>query len=326
MSATPREDAWLWGWDDTPGIVSVWAEPHGRALVWRRDPRSGVLTRDDMRSRPWRWCGPSLERAITPDDFRQIVDDPRKGSLFASSLAHVERIVWPTHRFVVRPPEPCRLARIRTVVLFVPTMAATTTKTTPKGETTRGAVLAHALALASEVGLEGVTIGTLAERAAMSKSGLFAHFHSKEALQIAILDEAIGRFVDQVVVPSLKEPRGEPRVQALLRRWLKWARADFMPGGCVFVASIAELDDKPGPVRDRLASCQRDWLDTLTTAIRIAVDERHFKKQTDPRQMAHEILTLAYGTHLISRLLRDPSAEKRLGRAVERIFENARNA
>ena len=168
-------------------------------------------------------------------------------------------------------------------------MSSASAKSTPKGETTRSAVLAHALALASEVGLEGVTIGTLAERASMSKSGLFAHFQSKEALQIAILDEAIGRFVEQVVMPALKEPRGEPRVQALLQRWLKWARADFMPGGCVFVASIAELDDKPGPVRDRLASCQRDWLDTLATAIRIAVDEGHFKKQIDPKQVAHEI-------------------------------------
>jgi AcrR family transcriptional regulator len=193
-----------------------------------------------------------------------------------------------------------------------------------KGESTKNAVLSHALALASEVGLEGVTIGTLAERAEMSKSGLFAHFQSKEALQIAILDEAVSRFVAQVVMPALKEPRGEPRVKALLVRWLKWARADFMPGGCVFVASIAELDDKPGPVRDRLASCQRDWLDTLATAIRIGIEEGHFRKDADAQQAAHEVLTLAYGTHLISRLLRDPSAEKRLFRAVERILIDIR--
>lgn len=199
-------------------------------------------------------------------------------------------------------------------------------KTSPKGETTRGAVLGHALALASEAGLEGVTIGTLAERAAMSKSGLFAHFASKEALQIAILDEATARFVAQVVLPALKKPRGEPRVRALLERWLAWAKADFMPGGCVFVASIAELDDRPGPVRDRLAASQRDWLDTLSTAIRIAVEEKHFRADVDPKQLAHEILTLAYGTHLISRLLRDPSTEKRLHVAVDRLFRSVRAA
>lgn len=193
-----------------------------------------------------------------------------------------------------------------------------------KGEETRAAVLGHALALASEVGLEGVTIGTLAERAEMSKSGLFAHFASKEALQVAILDHAVERFVAMVVAPALKERRGEPRVRALLRRWLEWSRAEFMPGGCVFVASIAELDDRPGPVRDRLAASQRDWLDTLATAIRIGVDERHFAADTDSRQVAWEILSLTYGTHLLSRLLRERGAETRHSAAVERILQGIR--
>ncbi|MFO0625016.1 MAG: TetR/AcrR family transcriptional regulator [Polyangiales bacterium] len=193
-----------------------------------------------------------------------------------------------------------------------------------KGEETRAAVLGHGLALASEAGLEGVTIGTLAERAAMSKSGLFAHFASKEALQVAILDHAVERFVAMVVVPALKERRGEPRVRALLRRWLDWSRADFMPGGCVFVASIAELDDRPGPVRDRLAASQRDWLDTLTTAIRIGVDERHFAADTDPRQVAWEILAQTYGAHLLTRLLRDRGADARLTAALDRILHGIR--
>jgi AcrR family transcriptional regulator len=193
-----------------------------------------------------------------------------------------------------------------------------------KGASTRDAVLRHALALASEVGLEGVTIGTLAERAHMSKSGLFAHFESKEALQIAVLDEAVNRFVEGVVAPALRKPRGEPRLKALLDNWLRWANADFMPGGCVFVASIADLDDRPGPVRDRLAESQRDWLETLTTAIRIAVEEGHFRKDLDPTQLAHEFLTLAYGTHLISRLMRDPKLEGRLRIAVDRLLADAR--
>jgi AcrR family transcriptional regulator len=193
-----------------------------------------------------------------------------------------------------------------------------------KGADTRGAVLGHALALASEVGLEGVTIGTLAERARMSKSGLFAHFASREALQIAVLDEAAGRFVEKVVAPALRKKRGEPRVRALLENWLLWSNADFMPGGCVFVASIADLDDRPGPVRDRLAATQRDWLDTLATAIRIAKEEGHFRSDLDPAQLAHDFLTLAYGTQLLARLLRDPMTEKRLRNAFERLLADAR--
>jgi AcrR family transcriptional regulator len=193
-----------------------------------------------------------------------------------------------------------------------------------KGASTRDAVLGHALALASEVGLEGVTIGTLAERARMSKSGLFAHFESKEALQIAVLDEAVARFVETVVAPALRQKRGEPRVRALLDGWLRWANADFMPGGCVFVASIADLDDRKGPVRDRLAETQREWLDTLATAVRIAIDEGHFRADLDPRQLAHELLALAYGSHLIGRLLRDRGAEARLRNAIERLVAAAR--
>ena len=193
-----------------------------------------------------------------------------------------------------------------------------------KGTSTRDAVLGHALALASEVGLEGVTIGTLAERAKMSKSGLFAHFESKEALQIAVLDEAVRRFVEVVVAPALGTKRGEPRLRALLENWLLWSNADFMPGGCVFVASIAELDDRPGPVRDRLAASQQDWLETLATAIRIAIDEGHFRADADPEQLAQEILAMAYGTHLISRLLRDPETSTRLRTATERLLASVR--
>jgi AcrR family transcriptional regulator len=193
-----------------------------------------------------------------------------------------------------------------------------------KGSATREAVLGHALAQASSLGLSGVTIGTLAERAQMSKSGLFAHFESKEALQIAVLDEASKRFIETVVAPALRKKRGEPRVRALLEYWGRWATAEFMPGGCVFVASIAELDDRPGPVRARLLECQRDWLETLTTAIRIAVDEGHFRRNLDPAQLAHDFLSLAYGTHLLARLLRDPKAEQRRRTAFENLLAGAR--
>jgi AcrR family transcriptional regulator len=195
-----------------------------------------------------------------------------------------------------------------------------------KGAATRDAIVGHALALASEVGLDGVTIGTLAERAKMSKSGLFAHFDSKEALQIAVIDEAVSRFVETVVAPALRKRRGEPRLRALLENWMRWANADFMPGGCVFVASIAEVDDRPGPVRDRFAASQRDWLETLATATRIAIEEGHFRADVDPEELAQEFLALAYGTHLISRLLRDPQMPTRLRKAIDRILAGARAA
>lgn len=195
-----------------------------------------------------------------------------------------------------------------------------------KGEETRSAVLSHALALASELGLEGVSIGQLATRAGMSKSGLFAHFKSKEALQLAVIEEAIERFVALVVAPALREPRGEPRVRALFARWLEWSNADFMPGGCIFVQAMVELDDRPGIVRDRLVASQRDWLDTLATAARIAQREGHFAADLDPAQLAHEIAALAYGHHLIARSLRDPATDARTRRAFDRLITSAGSA
>jgi AcrR family transcriptional regulator len=193
-----------------------------------------------------------------------------------------------------------------------------------KGEETRALVLSHAVALASELGLSGVTIGLLAERSKLSKSGLFAHFKSKEALQVAVLEEAASRFVGGVVVPALKKPRGEPRVRALFERWLEWSRADFLPGGCVFVQAMVELDDRPGLPRDKLVQIQRDWLDTLATAARIARDEGHFREDLDPMQLAHELASLAYGHHLLARTLNDEASTVRAHRAFERLIDDAR--
>jgi AcrR family transcriptional regulator len=193
-----------------------------------------------------------------------------------------------------------------------------------KGEETRSAVLGSALSLASQLGLEGVTIGRLAEECGMSKSGLFAHFASKENLAVAILDEAVARFVAQVISPALKKPRGEPRLRALFERWLDWSKADFMPGGCIFVHASVELDDRPGPARDRLVASQKDWLATLAQAARIAVDEKHFKKDLDVDQLAHEMFSIAYGYHFLRRLLDPKETEKRARAAFERLIAHAR--
>ena len=193
-----------------------------------------------------------------------------------------------------------------------------------KGDETRSAVLGSAIALASTLGLDGVTIGKLAEHVGMSKSGLFAHFSSKENLQVAILEEAIARFVALVVSPALKKPRGEPRFRALFDRWFEWSRADFLPGGCILVVAGVELDDRPGPARDRLVASQRDWIDTLAHAARIAVEENHFRKDLDCAQLAHETFSIAYGYHFLRRIADPAETERRSRTAFERLIADAR--
>jgi AcrR family transcriptional regulator len=193
-----------------------------------------------------------------------------------------------------------------------------------KGAQTKQQILDQALRLASEAGLEGLSIGALALRVGMSKSGLFAHFSSKDNLQVAVLDEASRRFVDLVIAPALREARGEPRVRALLARWLVWVKQDFMPGGCIFLAAAVELDDRPGPARDRLVSAQQDWLDTLAQAVRIARQEGHFRADLEPEQFAFEAFGMIDSYLFHARLLRLDSAEERLRRAYERLLDDAR--
>jgi AcrR family transcriptional regulator len=191
-----------------------------------------------------------------------------------------------------------------------------------KGEDTKASVLSQALALASAEGLSGISIGRLADQVGMSKSGLFAHFSSKENLQVEILRAAIDRFVSRVVAPALKAKRGEPRVAALFERWLAWK--DELPGGCIFAVASVELDDKPGPARDVLVASQKDWIDTLATAARIAVEEQHFRRDLDVGQFAHELYCMGYGHLQVARLLRDPKAEARTRTAFERLVSSAR--
>ncbi|MEC7523749.1 MAG: TetR/AcrR family transcriptional regulator [Myxococcota bacterium] len=193
-----------------------------------------------------------------------------------------------------------------------------------KGEETRAAILADALSQASVLGLDGLTIGGLATSLGMSKSGLYAHFGSKEDLQIQVLEEARARFVSEVMTPALRAPRGEPRVRAILDRWITWEKASYLPGGCPFVAAAAELDDQPGPVRDHLVSVQRDWMDALRTAARIAVEEGHFAPELDTRQWAFELWGLALSYHWFSRLLEQDDAEARLRAGFERLVGSAR--
>ncbi|MBM7790724.1 TetR/AcrR family transcriptional regulator [Tenggerimyces flavus] len=192
-----------------------------------------------------------------------------------------------------------------------------------KGEETRHAVLEAALRMASKVGLRGLTIGSLAEQAQLSKSGLFAHFRSKEALQLAVLEYASARVVDLVIRPALKTNRGEPRLRELFEGWLEWDR-DTWPGGCVFVAAATELDDEPGLVRDRLAQCQRDWLESIATMWRSGVNDGQFHADLDPEQYAFELHGVMLAFHQSYRLLADPHAERRARAAVDKLLASAR--
>lgn len=193
-----------------------------------------------------------------------------------------------------------------------------------KGALTRQAILERAVGLASAVGLEGLTIGRLADELTLSKSGLFAHFGSKEALQVQVLERAAERFIDVVVRPALRAPRGEPRVRALFEKWSTWPEAVPQAGGCIFVAASAELDDRPGPARDLLVKLQKDWLDTLAGAVRIAVAEGHFKRAVDPDQFAFEMYAIMLMGHQASRLLRDRKAGERTRRAFDALLAAAR--
>jgi AcrR family transcriptional regulator len=192
-----------------------------------------------------------------------------------------------------------------------------------KGMETRQAVLEEAAREASRVGLGGLTIGSLAASTQLSKSGLFAHFQSKESLQLQLLDHIRARFVELVVRPALAARRGEPRVRELFRRWLAWD-ADALPGGCLFVAASAEFDDQPGPLRDRLAQDQRDWMDTMAQVFRTGVAEGHFRPDADPEQFAYDLHGVMLAFHHASRLLADPAAATRATRAFEALLHAAR--
>jgi AcrR family transcriptional regulator len=190
-----------------------------------------------------------------------------------------------------------------------------------KGEATRQAILARAFELANVVGVSGLSIGRLAEATGLSKSGLFAHFGSKEALEVAVVEEAGRLFVQEVMVPALRQPRGEPRVRAVFDNWLAWGQR---PGGCFFIGASAELDDRPGPPRDALVQACKDWVDAIATAVRIAVAEGHLRSDLDPDQLAFEMYGLMMGAHTFSRFLREPDALDRTRRAFDRLLASYR--
>jgi AcrR family transcriptional regulator len=189
-----------------------------------------------------------------------------------------------------------------------------------KGEQTRVAILDEALKIASRLGLEGLTIGSLADATGMSKSGLFAHFGSREDLQLAVLEHAAQRYGEMVFVPVLKIERGLPRLRALFERWLDWTLESGLPGGCIMISAAIEYDDRPGPIRDAAIANQYRGNAITQKAVRLAIEEGHLGAQTDPEQISFEMLGIVLASHNHRRLLGDKEARKRALTAFDELI------
>lgn len=191
-----------------------------------------------------------------------------------------------------------------------------------KGAATREAILAHACALARLQGLEGLTIGMLAEQVGMSKSGVFAHFGSREDLQIAVLDHTAEQFVQRVLAPALKQPRGLERLRSVVVHWFDWVRHDDQgEGGCLFAAAASEFDDRPGPVRDRLLQHLRTWREELARAAAQAIETGELAADADPAQLAFEIYGIALAVHHDAGMGGIANAQERGLRAFARLIQ-----
>jgi AcrR family transcriptional regulator len=190
-----------------------------------------------------------------------------------------------------------------------------------RGGDTRQAILEVAVDVASAEGLEGLTIGRLASELSMSKSGLFAHFGSKEELQLATVDAARDIFIREVIRPSFVAGNGLPRLWKLCDVWLAYVRGGVFRGGCFFAAAAAEFDGRPGPVRDRVAGIMKEWLATLRGSIAEAREAGQLKREADPAQLAFELNALEMGANWAFQLYGDRQA---FSRARDAMLERLR--
>ncbi|QBK04429.1 TetR/AcrR family transcriptional regulator [Hylemonella gracilis] len=188
-----------------------------------------------------------------------------------------------------------------------------------KGQQTRLVILDAALALAAEAGLEGLSIGALAESTGMSKSGVFAHFGSREELQISVIHEYFQRFEQEVFYPAIQEARGLPRLRALFENWMKRVTEEIQ-SGCIFISGAIDFDDRPGPVRDALACSVRVWLAAVERAATLAKEEEELVADADVRQICFEIHGLILSVHYEARFLQTPGSIERAQRAFEQIL------
>jgi AcrR family transcriptional regulator len=197
---------------------------------------------------------------------------------------------------------------------------ATTERLTTKGEETRAQILAAAVAQASAAGFESLTIGSLAERTGLSKSGLFAHFGSRQELQMAALDEAARQFSENVFLPALKAPRGVRRLRALFDLWLRWPSAAKLPGGCPIDAALHEYDHRPGTLREAVIERQRQLDRELQKAVRLAVDTGELAKDTDAELVAFELIGIVMSFYRSQHLMPGAQAMRRARAAFDRLI------
>jgi AcrR family transcriptional regulator len=193
-----------------------------------------------------------------------------------------------------------------------------------KGERTRKEIIDKAFVLAGDLGLEALSLGTLASEAGLSKSGLFAHFKSKEALQLEILEEARARFVDTVIRVALAEPRGEPRVRAFFEGYLDWIKNGLPNGGCIYMALSHEYDDRPGPLRDKLVAHQLDLYDTLARIVQTAIDTGDFRADLDPQKFVFDFVGIKMAYQHRSKFLKMANTYEFARAAFEDLIARSR--
>ena len=194
-----------------------------------------------------------------------------------------------------------------------------------KGQQTRSAIVEAALSLASHVGLEGLSIGAVAELMQMSKSGVFAHFGSREELQISVVREYHQHFEEEVFFPAVAGPRGLPRLRAMFANWMKRTSIEI-EAGCIYISGAVEFDDRPGPVRDALASSVKTWLSAMNRAVVLAKKEGHLQPDTDEQQLTFEIHGLILALHYEARFLKTPGSVERALAGFERIVREHQTA
>ncbi len=192
-----------------------------------------------------------------------------------------------------------------------------------KGARTRATILTAAVETACLGGFDGLNLKPLADRVGMTKSGLYAHFGSKEALQVATLEHAAELFQARVVAPAKTEPAGLPRLEGVFERWLDWPANAGLPGNCPFFAGVVEFDDCDGAVRERLVRLFRDFRQVVEQLVASAVRHGHLRPGTDPGQFAHELLALRYAHHWAQGFMRDPAALARTQAAFARLAGRA---
>lgn len=194
-----------------------------------------------------------------------------------------------------------------------------------KGEETRAQILAAAVEQASACGFESLTIGTLADKTGLSKSGLFAHFGSKLDMQIAALDEAGRQFTEAVFLPAMKAPRGVRRLRALFYNWITWPQRASLPGGCPIDSASREYHHQPGPMRDAIVDRQKLLDRELSKAVRMAVETGELAEDVDPGQVAFDMLGIILSFYRTELLLGTPEAARRARVGFERLLkQNAR--